>query len=57
MKARLTPTASRPPLPLSKGERIKVRGFETAQEPQNPQPTLSLEKGEANQAPMQNKET
>jgi hypothetical protein len=55
MKVRLTRTASRPPLPLSKAERIEVRGSETAQDTQNPHPILSLGKGEANQAPMQSK--
>jgi len=33
--------------PLREGERIKVRGFTTHSQQQNPHPTLSLEKGEA----------
>ena len=44
--------AFRPPLPLQQGERIEVRGSETARALKlaNPHPTLSLRKGEADQS-------
>jgi hypothetical protein len=36
--------------PLAEGERIEVRGSMPGMRSQNPHPTLSLEKGEANVA-------
>jgi hypothetical protein len=36
--------------PLGEGERIEVRGATTKIRSENPHPTLSLEKGEANVA-------
>ena len=49
MKAPVKLPALLPPLPLFQGERTEMRGSKNAPQATNPDPTLSLEKGEADQ--------